>query len=99
MAKEMAAAIKSFQEGDKMSALGTLQAAADKAPTRLPMLVMMACVQASQERLQDALTTIAEVCPALLLTEISIAHCFLCRHLCADAGAPEGTGPAWPDTQ
>lgn len=75
MAKEMAAAIKSFQEGDKVSALRTLQAAADKAPTRLPMLVMMACVQASQGRLQDALTTIAEVCSVLLLTDSHI-HCF-----------------------
>lgn len=61
MAKEMAAAMRSFQEGDVGSALRTLQAASAQAPTRLPMLVMKACIQASQGQLQDALATIAQV--------------------------------------
>lgn len=61
MAKEMAAAMRSFQEGDMGSALRILQAALAQAPTRLPMLVMKACIQASQAGLQDALATIAQV--------------------------------------
>lgn len=61
MAQEMRVAMKSFREGDDASALRCLQAASEQPPTRLPMLVMMACVQASRDRLQEALSTMKKV--------------------------------------